>query len=54
VDRASRAELIARYRAGADAVDAALAGAGDAELDAVPQDGGWSPGMVVQHLADSE
>ena len=54
MDRAHRAELIARYRAGADAVDAALAGAGDAELDAVPQDGGWSPRMVVHHLADSE
>ena len=54
MDRAHRAELIARYRAGADAVDAALAGAGDAELDAVPQGGGWSPRMVVHHLADSE
>jgi hypothetical protein len=54
MDPAHRAELIARYRAGADAVDAALAGAGDAELDAVPQDGGWSPRMVVHHLADSE
>jgi hypothetical protein len=54
VDRARRAELIARYRAGADAVDAALAGAGDAELDTMPKDGGWSPRMVVHHLADSE
>jgi hypothetical protein len=54
MDRAHRAELIARYRAGADAVDAALAGAGDAELDAVPPGGGWSPRMVVHHLADSE
>ena len=54
MDRARRAELIARYRAGADAVDAALAGAGDAELDAVPQDEGWSPRMVVHHLANSE
>jgi hypothetical protein len=54
VERAHRAELIDRYGAGPDAVDAALAGAGDAELDAVPQDGGWSPRMVVHHLADSE
>jgi hypothetical protein len=54
VDRARRAELIARYRAGADAVDAALAGASDADLDAAPKDGGWSPRMVVRHLADSE
>jgi hypothetical protein len=54
MDPAHRAQLIARYRAGADAVDAALAGAGDADLDAVPKDGGWSPRMVVHHLADSE
>ncbi len=54
MDRARRAELIARYRAGSDAVDAALAGAGDAELDRVPEDGGWTPRKVVHHLADSE
>jgi hypothetical protein len=54
MDPGYRAELIALYRAGADAVDAALAGAGDADLDAVPKDGGWSPRMVVHHLADSE
>ncbi len=54
MDPARRAELIARYRTGADAVDAALAGAGDAELDAVPEDGGWTARMVVHHLADSE
>jgi hypothetical protein len=54
VDRARRAELIERYRTGADAVDAALDGAGDAELDRVPDDGGWTARMVVHHLADSE
>lgn len=54
MDRVRRAELIERYRAGADAVDAALAGVGDAELDARPQDGGWTARMVVHHLADSE
>jgi hypothetical protein len=54
VDPSRRVKLIVRYRAGAGAVDAALAGAGDAELDAVPEDGGWSPRMVVHHLADSE
>jgi hypothetical protein len=54
MDPAPGAELIARYRAGADAVDAALARAGDEELDAVPKDGGWSPRMVVHHIADSE
>jgi hypothetical protein len=35
-----RAELIARYRAGVGEVEAALADAGAAELDAVPPDGG--------------
>jgi DinB superfamily len=54
VDRERRAELIARFRAGADEVDAALAGAGDAELDTVPPDGGWTARMVIHHLADSE
>ncbi len=54
MDRARTAELIARYRAGSGAVDAALAGAGDAELDRVPEDGGWTPRMVIHHLADSE
>ena len=49
-----RAELIARYKAGVAEVEAALAGADEAELDAVPADGEWSARMVVHHLADSE
>jgi hypothetical protein len=49
-----RAELIARYKAGIGEVDAALAGASEAELDVVPVDGEWSARMVVHHLADSE
>ena len=54
VDRERRAELVARYRAGADEVDAALVGAGGTEFDAVPPDGGWTIRMVIHHLADSE
>ena len=54
VDIERRAELIARYRAGVEQVEAALAGADEAELDAVPPDGGWTARMVVHHLADSE
>jgi DinB superfamily len=49
-----RADLIERYKAGVGEVEAALAGAGEAELDAVPAEGGWSTRMVVHHLADSE
>ena len=49
-----RAELIERYRAGVGEVEAALAGAEEAELDAVPADGEWSARMIVHHLADSE
>jgi hypothetical protein len=35
------------------AIDEALAGASEEELDRTPS-GGWSARMVVQHLADSE
>ena len=51
---AERAELLARYRAGFAAVEAAVAGLDDAALDRRPADGGWSARMVVHHLADSE
>lgn len=49
-----RAELIERYRDGSAAVDEALAGLTDADLDRRPPDGGWTPRQVVHHLADSE
>ena len=54
MDAERRADLIARYKAGGPEVEAALEGAGEADLDAVPADGGWSARMVVHHLADSE
>jgi hypothetical protein len=54
VDPHKRAALVARYREGYDAVAAALAGATDAELDAVPAPGKWSARQIVHHLADSE
>jgi DinB superfamily len=31
-----------------------LAGADEAELDAVPSDGGWTARMVIHHRADSK
>ena len=49
-----RAALIERYRAGADAAEAALAGATDDDLDRRPADGGWTARQVAHHLADSE
>jgi hypothetical protein len=53
MDTTERHELIGRYAAGGAAVDEALAGVTDQELDRTPA-GGWSARMVVHHLADSE
>ena len=50
-----RAELIERYRTGADAAAAAVDGITDAELDRRPPgDVEWTAREVVHHLADSE
>lgn len=49
-----RAALLYRYASGAAAVDAALAGVGDGDLDRRPADGSWTAREVVHHLADSE
>jgi len=49
-----RATLLARYRAGSDAVDEAIAGISDAGLDRPSPDGGWTARQVAHHLADSE
>ncbi|NDB18950.1 MAG: hypothetical protein EB027_06790 [Actinobacteria bacterium] len=46
-------DLIARYRAGVGLVEAALASLSDGDLDRAVDDG-WTPRMVVHHLADSE
>ena len=55
MDRIERDTLMDRYRAGAAAVDDALAGITDAELDRVPpEDDGWTARQIVHHLADSE
>jgi hypothetical protein len=53
VDAAGRRLLIDRYRDGVRAVEAALAGASEEELDRRTEDD-WSARMVVHHLADSE
>lgn len=49
-----REALLRRYREGAAAVDAALAGITDDELDRPAPDGGWTARQVAHHLADSE
>ena len=54
MDHDERASLVARYRAGVDAVHAALAPLSDSDLDRPASDGGWTARMVVHHLADSE
>lgn len=54
MDRDTRTQLIARYKAGYGEVVRALADITDAELDFRPAPGQWSPREVVHHLADSE
>lgn len=50
-----RGALLARYRTGSDAVEAALDGITDEELDRTPDDeGGWTARQIAHHLADSE
>jgi len=48
------ARLLDRFRAGVDALDAALADIDEAELDRPQPSGGWTAREVVHHLADSE
>jgi len=54
MDQERRRALVARYREGPSVVEAALAGATNAELDARPADGGWTARETTHHIADSE
>jgi hypothetical protein len=54
MDQERRRTLVAQYREGPAVVEAALAGATDAELDARPADGGWTARETAHHIADSE
>ena len=49
-----RQELLERYRDGYRAVESALEGITDDELDRPGPDAGWSARQVAHHLADSE
>ena len=54
MNKATRDELIAKYKNGYRAVADALEGATDTELDVHPAAGKWSAREIVHHLADSE
>ncbi len=54
MDAARRRQLVEQYRAGYEAIAAALAGLDEAALDRRPADGGWTAREVVHHTADSE
>lgn len=54
MDAAERTDLIRRYREGPAVLAAAVADAGDSELDRQLSDGGWTARQVVHHTADSE
>ena len=49
-----RSALLNRYATGAGAVDDALAGITQQELDRRPPSGAWTAREIVHHLADSE
>jgi hypothetical protein len=47
-------ELLARYAAGPDDLERALAGLSESDLDLVPAAGGWSIRQIVHHLVTGE
>lgn len=51
---AARLALLDTYRTALDDLAGALAGIGEAELDAPQPPGEWTPRQIVHHLADSE
>jgi len=54
MDADTRARLIEQYEQGYAAVEEALAGATDPELDARPAPHEWTAREIVHHLGDSE
>jgi hypothetical protein len=54
MNQAEREALIAQYEDGYRAIQVALAGVTEAELEAREGPGEWSPREIAHHLADSE
>lgn len=54
MDPETRRTLVQQYRDGVRAVEDALDGITEAELDARPAPGKWTAREIVHHLADSE
>lgn len=54
MDKATRDQLIARYREGPALIAVSVAAQPPDVLDRRPPDGSWSARMIVHHLADSE
>lgn len=48
------ADLLERFRRGAELVAVSITGAAGAELDWAPEPGKWSIRKIIAHLADSE
>jgi hypothetical protein len=51
---ADRPALIEKYKTGPDALDAAVAGLADTDLDRRPGPDDWTAREVIHHLADAE
>lgn len=54
MDKATRDQLIARYREGPSLLAVTVAAQPPDALDRRPPDGSWSARMIVHHVADSE
>jgi uncharacterized damage-inducible protein DinB len=50
----SHGATLARFAGGPDALEQVLAGLTEADLDALPADGGWTIRQIVHHLVDGD
>jgi hypothetical protein len=53
-DMSEVADLLERYRRGAEMVAVSITGAAGSEVDYAPQPGQWTIRQIVAHLADAE